>query len=103
MAKKTATNEGSPEGATTTQQTGAAASPPDLSAPNLQAAVQTGHKVIAEGGTKADSARAMYAMIADEPKETVVAVFVAGATLTDKGALTYWYNCKRKAAKALST
>ena len=32
-------------------------------------------------------------------RETVVAAFVEGAGLTEKGALTYWYNCRRKAAK----
>ena len=35
----------------------------------------------------------------DEPKEVIVAAFIEGATLTEKGALTYWYNCRRKAAK----
>jgi hypothetical protein len=33
-------------------------------------------------------------------KELVTAAFVAGAGLTPKGAVTYWYNCKRKAEKA---
>jgi hypothetical protein len=28
-----------------------------------------------------------------------VAAFVEGASLTPKGALTYWYNCRRKIAK----
>jgi len=35
----------------------------------------------------------------DEDKDLVVAAFIKGASLTEKGALTYWYNCKRKAAK----
>ncbi|PHR85800.1 MAG: hypothetical protein COA76_17410 [Moritella sp.] len=33
------------------------------------------------------------------PTETVVKAFVDGATLTPKGALTYWYNCRRKLQK----
>ncbi len=74
--------------------------PPDLTTPKRKAAVDAGAKVIAEGGSKADAARAMYEQLADEEKDVIVAAFVAGATLTPKGALTYWYNCKRKAAKA---
>lgn len=74
-------------------------SAPDLTQPAVKAAIEAGQKVIADGGTKADAARAMFDAIANEPKELVVAAFVAGATLTEKGALTYWYNCKRKAAK----
>ena len=34
-----------------------------------------------------------------EQKELIIAAFVSGATLTEKGAMTYWYNCRRKAAK----
>ncbi len=56
--------------------------------------------MIAENGTKADAARAMYELISAEDKDVIVAAFVAGATLTEKGALTYWYNCRRKAAKS---
>jgi hypothetical protein len=42
----------------------------------------------------------MYAMIKAEAREVIVAAFVAGATLTEKGALTYWYNCRRKDSKS---
>ncbi|MBL0423443.1 hypothetical protein JI739_24130 [Ramlibacter sp. AW1] len=73
---------------------------PDLTHPSVKTAIQAGQKVIADGGTKADAARAMFEIIKDEPKEVIVAAFVVGATLTEKGALTYWYNCKRKASKA---
>jgi hypothetical protein len=72
---------------------------PDLTKANVKAAIDAGAKVIAENGTKADAARAMYALISGEDKDLIVAAFVAGATLTEKGALTYWYNCKRKASK----
>ena len=34
-------------------------------------------------------------------KDVVIAAFVQGATLTEKGAVTYWYNCRRKAKKAV--
>ena len=72
----------------------------DLSKPGIQEAIAEGKALIKDGKSKADAARAIYAKISSEPKEVIVAAFVAGATLTEKGALTYWYNCKRKAAKA---
>ena len=72
----------------------------DLSKQGIQDAITEGKALIKDGKSKADAARAIYAKTKDEPKEVIVAAFVAGATLTEKGALTYWYNCKRKAAKA---
>ena len=72
----------------------------DLNTPKLKEAIQLGQATLKEGKTKADAARAIYEKIKDEAKEVIVAAFVAGATLTPKGALTYWYNCRRKAAKA---
>lgn len=71
----------------------------DLNQPIIRAAIEQGQALIAEGKTKADAARAIYNEIKDEPKEVIIAAFVVGATLTEKGALTYWYNCRRKAAK----
>lgn len=73
--------------------------PPDLNKPTVKTAIEAGAKVIAGSGTKADAARAMYEMISAEDKDVIVAAFVAGAALTEKGALTYWYNCRRKASK----
>jgi hypothetical protein len=72
----------------------------DLTKPAIQDAIANGSALIKEGKSKADAARAIYARIASEPKEVIVAAFVEGATLTEKGALTYWYNCKRRAAKS---
>jgi hypothetical protein len=69
-------------------------------AETVQAAVARGAALIAEGKSKADAAREIFAAIKDESKEVIVAAFVEGATLTPKGALTYWYNCRRKASKA---
>lgn len=71
----------------------------DLNKPAIRAAIDQGKALIAEGKSKADAARAIFGAIKDEPKEVIVAAFVEGATLTDKGALTYWYNVRRKAAK----
>ena len=75
--------------------------PIDLNTPAIQNAVAQGKALIAEGKSKADAARAIFAAIKGESKDVIVAAFVEGATLTPKGALTYWYNCKRRAAKAV--
>ena len=71
----------------------------DLNQPTIRFAIDQGKALIAEGKSKADAARLIFAAISTEPKEVIVAAFVEGATLTEKGALTYWYNCRRKAAK----
>jgi len=71
----------------------------DLSKPSVKEAIVQGKAIIKEGKSKADAARAIYALLKSEEKEVIVAAFVAGATLTEKGALTYWYNCKRRAEK----
>lgn len=50
--------------------------------------------------TKADVARKMYELISGESREVIIQAFVEGANLTPKGAQTYFYNCRRKAAKS---
>jgi hypothetical protein len=92
-------------GKNTTEDTGGDApkQQPQLDTPEVKKAIQAGKKVTAEGGTKADAARAMYELIAGQEKATIVNAFVEGAGLTEKGALTYWYNCRRKASKKDST
>ena len=64
-----------------------------------QLAVNEGKKLIGEGKTKSQAAMAIYSALQANDKETVVKAFVEGASLTEKGAVTYWYNCKRKAGK----
>jgi 6-phosphogluconolactonase/glucosamine-6-phosphate isomerase/deaminase len=73
--------------------------PINMNTPTIQSAIAQGKVLIAEGKSKADAARAIFAGIKDEPKDVIVAAFVEGATLTPKGALTYWYNNKRRASK----
>ena len=118
MAKKAKTSEASPEQpvemivkdgviARSEPQPEVPAQPPEAAKPAVVASnkalfdlvVAEGLDFIKDGRSKAEAARAIYASLKDEPKEVIVAAFVAGATLTEKGALTYWYNCKRKAAK----
>jgi hypothetical protein len=99
MSKKTTKPESATEAGEPTPGA-AAAAPIDLSSPVLQKAIGEGKALIADGKSKADAARAIYAAISTEPKDVIVAAFIEGATLTPKGALTYWYNNRRKAAKA---
>ena len=39
---------------------------------------------------------AIYRHLNESPQEVVLQAFIEGASLTPKGALTYWYNCRRK-------
>ena len=65
----------------------------------IKAAIAAGQALIDQGKTKAEAAMAIYMRIEGEPQDSVVKAFVEGATLTEKGALTYWYNCRRKVKK----
>ena len=72
----------------------------DVNQPHIQTAISQGKALVTEGKSKAEAAHVIFAVLHGEPKEVVVAAFVEGADLTPKGALTYWYNCRRKVAKA---
>lgn len=65
----------------------------------ISKAVQAGQKVIKEGGTKVEASMAIFRLLHDLEQDVVVKAFVDGATLTPKGALTYWYNCRRRFKK----
>jgi hypothetical protein len=71
----------------------------DLDRPAVKKAIEGGQVLLKAGKTKAEAAWTIYQKLMDEDKDLIVAAFVKGASLTEKGALTYWYNCKRKAAK----
>lgn len=64
-------------------------------------AVKEGLAMIAQGKTNIDAATAIYRLIEDHSQETAVKAFIQGASLTERGALTYWYNCRRKRAREL--
>jgi hypothetical protein len=72
----------------------------DLNTPLIKDAIAKGKAIIKEGKTKADAAMVIYELLKDEDKEVIAAAFVQGATLTEKGAVTYVYNCRRKYNKA---
>lgn len=88
--------------ATAPEATAAAAQPKniDLGKAAIKEAIAKGKAVIKEGKSKADAAMLIFEALKDEEKDVVIAAFVQGATLTEKGAVTYWYNCRRKAKKA---
>jgi hypothetical protein len=62
-------------------------------------AVAAGRSLIEQGKPKIEAAMAIYIALEGEPQEAVIRAFVDGATLTEKGAQTYWYNCRRKLRK----
>lgn len=68
----------------------------------VQAAIKVGESLIKLGNTKIEAALAMYRLIGRLPQEIVVQALIEGASLTPKGALTYWYNCRRKLKKEKS-
>jgi len=86
--------------AATTPSTTAEPKKIDLNKPAIKEAIAKGKAIIKEGKTKADAAMVIYELLKDEDKEVIAAAFVQGATLTEKGAVTYVYNCKRKFKKA---
>jgi hypothetical protein len=66
----------------------------------IQQAISEGRALIKDGKTKVEAATAMYAKLKNADRSTAVAAFMVGASLTEKGAVTCRYNCKRKAGKA---
>lgn len=65
----------------------------------IEAAISEGKKLIAAGKSKIDTALAVYEKLEGMEQDVIVKAFIEGATLTEKGALTYWYNCRRRLAK----
>ena len=65
-------------------------------------AIHEGQALITEGKTKVEAAMAIYRHLSESPQEVVINAFIDGASLTPKGALTYWYNCRRKFSREVS-
>ena len=65
----------------------------------FEKAIETGQAVISEGKPKIEAAMAIYTMLEAIDQQTVVDTLIKGANLTPMGAITYWYNCKRRLAK----
>ena len=71
----------------------------DLNKPAIKEAITKGKVIIAEGKSKVDAAMSIYQALSAEEKEVIIAAFIQGSTLTEKGAVTYFYNCRRKFKK----
>ena len=75
----------------------------DLNKPVFKDAIAKGKAIITEGKSKVDAAMSIYQALNAEEKELIIAAFVQGATLTEKGAVTYFYNCRRKFKKLVKS
>lgn len=75
----------------------------DLNKEVIKEAITKGKAIITEGKSKVDAAMSIYEALKAEEKEVIIAAFVQGATLTEKGAVTYFYNCRRKSKKMQKT
>lgn len=84
-----------PDGPTAGNALASTTPPPD----QVAQAIAAGMALREGGATKAECARAMYEALANLPRDVVTKAFVEGAGLTEKGSLTYWYNCRRKAER----
>ncbi len=72
---------------------------PDFNKVNIKKAIAQGKDLIKSGKSKADTSRAIYDLVKDEEKGVILHVFQQGASLTEKGSLTYLYNIRRKLNK----
>lgn len=65
----------------------------------IDIAITAGKAIVADGKPKIEAAMWIYSALVGVDQDTVVSAFIEGASLTPKGALTYWYNCRRKHRK----
>lgn len=66
-----------------------------LDAVRYAAAVSHALDAVANGCSKAAAARTLFERLSGEPREVVLRAFIEGATVTPKGAPTYYYNITR--------
>lgn len=69
----------------------------------ITSAIDAGQTVINDGKPKIDAAMVIYRMLENLDQQTVVGALINGANLTPMGAVTYWYNCRRRLAKERKT
>jgi len=62
-------------------------------------AIEAGQSLLAQGNTKAAAARAIFIALSKSPRSVVLKAFVEGASITVKGAPTYFYNISRQLKK----
>jgi hypothetical protein len=66
-------------------------------------AIDAGQAIISEGKPKIEAAMVIYRMLEHLDQQTVVGALINGANLTPMGAVTYWYNCRRRLTKERKT
>ena len=75
-------------------------SPRSPSAPidpeRLKQALSIGLKTLKDTGSKAAAARAIYDLIYMESRDVILQAFIHGATVTVRGAPTYYHTISRK-------
>jgi|GEM_PF-2717539 len=62
----------------------------------LKQALSIGLKTLKDSGSKAAAARAIYDLICMESRDVILQAFIDGATVTVKGAPTYYHTISRK-------
>ena len=67
-----------------------------LNHPKFTESVASGLSIINQGGSKSDACRLIYKSLCDQPKAVIIQAFIDGATVTPKGAPTYFYNISRQ-------
>jgi hypothetical protein len=73
------------------------ATPKPKNLQKVKEAIALGKKLSKTPGiTKVSVATEMFALIHEEPREVIAKAFMEGANLTEKGSMTYYYNCRRK-------
>lgn len=58
----------------------------------IEKAVSVGKASIAQGKSKVEATRAMFDLVKHLPREVIWQTFQEGASLTERGAITYHYN-----------
>lgn len=71
----------------------------DLNKANVKKAISEGKKLLKSGKTKAEVSREIFPLIDKESREVICHVFQKGVNLTEKGSMTYYYNCRRRSGK----
>lgn len=69
--------------------------------PAVDKAVAAGKASIAQGKSKVDATRVMFPLVEHLPREVIWQTFQEGASLTERGAITYHYNRIREKKRVI--
>jgi hypothetical protein len=62
----------------------------------IDKAITEGQSLLNAGKSKTETSLVIYKMLEALDQQTIIQAFIKGANLTPMGAVTYWYNCRRK-------